>query len=320
MYLIITIDTEEDDWGRYSPAGHTLRNIERIPHLQDLFDEFDVKPTYLITYPVATNEKSISILKEILDEEKCEIGSHCHPWNTPPFEEENTEKNSMLCNLPTELQYRKIRSLHNAIAENFGIEPVSFRAGRFGYNHEVAKNLNRLGYRVDTSISPFWDWTADHGPDFSENGPTPYRFSCDHVFQESPDGPMVEVPMTIGFAQKNFSRCNRILKALSRNHISKLKVIGIMYRLHLLNRICLSPEFSNSKDMIKLTQMMAKSSYEVLNMTFHTPSLIAGLSPFVKTKDDEKRFLERIRRFLLFTHDAGIKSIGLSDFSRIFNE
>jgi hypothetical protein len=313
MFLIITIDTEEDNWGHYSPTGHTNENIKRISYLQDLFNEFDVKPTYLVTYPVATDKKAVSILRKIVDKGKCEIGSHCHPWNTPPFEEENTEKNSMLCNLPTDLQYRKMKSLHNVITETFGSKSVSFRAGRYGFSHEVARNLNKLGYRVDTSITPFWDWTADHGPDFSENYPWPYRFSCDNVFEESPDGPMVEVPVTIGFLQKNFSRCNRILKNLSRNYICKLKLIGIMYRLHLLNRIWLSPEFSNSKEMIKLTQMMTKKNYEILNMTFHSSSLIGGLSPFVKTKEDERQFGECIKNFLAFTHDAGIVSIKLSD-------
>jgi hypothetical protein len=223
------------------------------------------------------------------------------------------ERNSMLCNLPNDLQYRKIKSLHNVIIENFGIESVSFRAGRYGYNQEVAKNLSRLGYRVDTSITPFLDWSNYYGPDFSENHPGAYRFSCDNVFQEDPDGPMVEVPVTIGFAQENFSRCNRILRNLRGNHISKLKLIGIMYRLHLLNQIWLSPESSDSKEMIKLTQMMVKKNYAILNMTFHSPSLIEGLSPFVKTKEGERKFVKRIKNFLAFTHDVGMVSIKLSE-------
>ena len=113
MYLIVTIDTEEDNWGEYYLPEYSLRNIEEIPKLQDLFNEFNVKPTYLITYPVATNERAVFILKRILDEGKCEIGNHCHPWNTPPFEEERNKFNSMLCNLPMELQYKKIKVLHD---------------------------------------------------------------------------------------------------------------------------------------------------------------------------------------------------------------
>src|SRR3989344_4183211 len=126
MYLIITIDAEEDNWGSFSPTSYTLENIYKIPELQALFDKFNVKPAYLLTYPVATDKKAISIFKKILEHDKCEIGAHCHPWNTPPFEEETSARNSMMCNLSADLQYRKLQNLHETIKNNFGIEPVSF--------------------------------------------------------------------------------------------------------------------------------------------------------------------------------------------------
>ena len=65
MKLIITIDTEEDNWGDYSRKDFTLKNIERIPALQQLFDDFNVRPTYLINYPVAADKMAISIFKKI---------------------------------------------------------------------------------------------------------------------------------------------------------------------------------------------------------------------------------------------------------------
>ena len=108
MKLIITIDTEEDDWGRYDPDGHSLKNIQRIPPLQSIFDELGFRPTYLLSYPVATDDGSISILKEMADGKRCEIGTHCHPWNTPPF---NGIPESMICNLPADLQRKKISTL-----------------------------------------------------------------------------------------------------------------------------------------------------------------------------------------------------------------
>jgi hypothetical protein len=43
----------------------------------------------------------------------------------------------MLCNLAAELQYRKIRTLHELIGTRFGVRPVSFRAGRWGYGPAV---------------------------------------------------------------------------------------------------------------------------------------------------------------------------------------
>src|SRR5207249_90195 len=150
MKLVITIDTEEDNWGYSRQGTVTFRNIEKLHNLQRLFGEFGVKATYLITYPVATDPRSVAILKELSSENGCEIGAHCHPWNTPPFEEENTEWNSMLCNLDANLQYAKVKTLHKTIRESLGVEAVSFRAGRWGYSREVGLTLTRLGYKVDT--------------------------------------------------------------------------------------------------------------------------------------------------------------------------
>jgi len=313
MYLIVTIDTEEDNWGDYRPTGCTLENIKRLPSLQGLFDAYDVKPTYLVTSAVATNAKAVSILKGILKEGKCEIGSHCHPWNTPPFEEKNTIRNSMLCNLPAELQYRKLESLHNMIRQNFGIQPISFRAGRWGYSQEVANNLHKLGYRIETSMTPFVDWKDDYGPDFSDILPLPFKFFCENVYPDTPDGAMLEVPVTIGFLQENFSFCKRLLNLSRKNFAKKFHLMGCMYRLNLLNRVWLSPEFSNSREMIKLAEIMAKKNYQMIHMTFHSPSLKAGLSPFVKSNDEEVQFLQRLKEFLAFTHDSGMTSITLAD-------
>jgi len=313
MKLIITIDTEEDNWEDYNSTGSTVNNIRGIPLLQELFDEFNVKPTYLITYPVASDEMAISILKDIMKTGRCEIGAHCHPWNTPPFEEQTTGKNSMLCNLPPELQYKKMSFLHNTIIKNFGIEPVSFRSGRWGYGREVARNLQRLGYRIDTSIIAYTDWTDSHGPDFSDISPEPFRFSVDDIYRESSNGRIIEIPATVGFLQQNFTLSNDILKIVNRKPVNTLRLVGILSRLNLLNKVWFSPEVSDSSTMIKLTQSMIKNNYKVINMFFHTTSLETGMSPFVKTKDEEKEFLRRIREYLIFARDTGIESITLSE-------
>jgi len=316
--LIITIDTEEDNWTDYSRTEYTTENIKRITHLQQLFDDFNVKPTYLIDYPVATDDNAIIILKKIFENGKCEIGTHCHPWNTPPFEEEINEKNSMMCNLPAEMQYRKISFLHQTIKKHFNVEPISFRCGRWGYNQDVGRNLCKLGYKIDTSITPYTDWTDYYGPDFSNFSPGPFRFSIKDIFMKSSNGHMIEVPATIGFLQYNFKLCNRVLQILRHKPVNRLRLVGIFYRLNLLNKVWLSPEVEDSKRMIKLTRSMIRNKFKVINMSFHSPSLMHGLTPFVNTKDEEKRFFARIKEFLIYAKDTGIESIKLSDSLNLF--
>ena len=314
MDLIVTIDTEEDNWGRYSATDNPVENIGKVIRLQSMFDMFGVKPTYLISYPVATNPRSVEILKEILEDGKCEIGMHCHPWNTPPFEEEINARNSMLCNLPEPLVQQKLRVLHEAICENFGVTPVSFRAGRWGFNSAVARTLNQLSYRVDTSVSPFSDWGQYHGPNFSGFQLQPYRFNPEDIATPRGNGVLLEIPATVGFLQNNFERCQRWTRLFEADFGKKLRLKGILSRLKLLNKVWLSPELAEASDMIQLALRIKKKHYPCLNMSFHSTSLLAGLSPFVGCKADEEGFLLKIERFLIYAAKANLKSKTLAQF------
>lgn len=314
MKLIITIDTEEDNWQNYSSSRNPVTNIERIVQLQHIFDKFRVKPTYLITYPVAMNPRSVDVLKEILDTGKCEIGSHCHPWNTPPFEEEINEYNSMLCNLPEHLQYRKLKCLHEVICQNFGVTPVSFRAGRWGFSDQVARSLIRLGYLVDTSVTPFTSWGDYKGADFSGFNVHHYRFDSEKFSAHQDGRRLLEVPATIGFLQGRFECSHRIMQHLETGAYSKLHVLGILSRLNLLNKVWLSPELASAGSMIKLAKRMHEMNFDFLNMSFHSTSLVAGYGPFVTNEKKERLFSEDIEIFLKYAADAGFESMTLSGF------
>jgi hypothetical protein len=311
--LVVTVDTEEDNWGSVRRTHYTCENIARIPALQELFDHFNVTPTYLITYPVATDDQAASTLRAIADAQRCEIGAQCHPWNTPPFNEENTVVNSMLCNLPAASQYAKMKCLHEAIRTRFCVEPIAFKSGRFGYNTSVAQNLHRLGYKIDTSITPYMDWTGNHGPRFTSVSPRPFRFSSENAFQECASGDLVEVPSTIGFLQPDFVQSNYIFNAVTWGPISKLRLAGVLCRLRLLNKAWLSPELSDSRTMIRLARAVMRNGYGALNVMFHSPSLMAGLTPFTRSECDERRLVRRLREFLVFARDAGIQPMRLSD-------
>ena len=313
MKIAVTIDTEEDNWGDYSCESFGIENIKKIPALQKLFDEFNIIPTYLVTYPVATNKESVNILKEILQQSKCEIGLHCHPWSTPPFEEERNAYNSMLCNLPYDLQYKKITTLHEAIEKNIGIIAKSFRAGRWGYNETVLKVIRDLDYGIDTSVTPFTDWTAYYGPDFSCMTPEPYRFSETEIFKNSKHGELIEIPATIGYLQRDFNLCKLVDRYLTSRLGRRLRLKGILEAMRVLNKVWLSPEVSDSGQMIKLTKVLQKKNYKIINLFFHTTYLRAGLSYCVKKKEDEVRFSNSMKEYFTYANENGINSIRLSD-------
>lgn len=316
MDLVVTIDTEEDNWDRYSRTDNPVENIRKIERLQRLFDRFAIKPTYLVTYPVATNPASVAILKGIMDEGKCEIGTHCHPWNTPPFEEDIGEHNSMLCNLPESLARGKLVALHQAIGAAFGISPVSFRAGRWGFGPSVARCIDQLGYRVDTSVTAYTDWTIYQGPDFSARGPEPYRFDPEEILAPRRNGRLWEIPATIGFLQPNFALCHGVSRRFAKGLYARMHFNGILRRLRLLNKVWLSPEMASGEEMIALAKRAEKNGLPCLNLSFHSNSLMAGVGPFVSTADDEERFLEKIEKFLGYALSVGFRSKTLGHLAR----
>lgn len=310
VYLAITIDVEEDNWSDYgtSPA---LSNIPRLLELQEVFDRYKVKPTYLITYPVASDRSSVSMLRKIMEDGRCEIGAHLHTWYTPPFDEEKTVKNTMLFNLPQELQYKKVASLHEKIFENFKMEPVTFRSGRWGFDHAVAEIIHRLGYKVDTSVSPYMNWEKYDGPDFSDRSPMTEILHMDK--NRDPDSSILEVPVTIGFLQSDFDGCNACLKKISNSSLRHFRLVGILDKLKLINKVWLSPETDDGDKMISLAKTFVKKKYSLLNMFFHSPSLQGGLTPFTKTKQEEVELTNRIERFMKFKEASNMESIKMSE-------
>ena len=310
--LVITIDTEEDEWGVYDRTVHEVTNIERIGALQQLFDRFGVKPTYLITTPVAESEIGVRVLAPILARGGCEIGAHCHPWNTPPFVEARIPRNSMICNLPADLQLEKIGNLQRAIHRNFGVEPKSFRAGRWGFSPDVAANLSRLGFTVDSSITPFISWRAYEGPDFDRPYRERYRLALSDLTQSDPSSTLVEVPVTTGFSGLFGGLGYPVHRALASQPIRGLKGRGIAAKLGLFHTTWFCPEMTDADEMIALSDRLLAEGRTILNLMFHSGNLKPGITPFVRSAADLERFLGRIETLLGYCERMGIKSTTLS--------
>jgi len=308
--FFITIDTEEDDWGEYRTTGFSVKNIGQISRLQTLFDHYGAVPTYLVTYPVVTDDASRDLFLEILARNRCEMGTHCHPWNTPPFEEELTERHSMLSNLPHSTVSKKIKLLTNQITKSLGVVPRSFRAGRWGFGPHVAAVLKELGYSVDTSVTPLIDWSAYTGPDFRAAPSGSYQFNPTDIQLAVPNGSLLEVPATIGFLQNNYELCRRINSWQGIS--SRLHIRGILERAGLVNLRWLSPEHSSGKDMVALAKTTLQQGASYLNMTFHSTTLLPGKSPYVHAESDLTSFLENIEMVLKFAVQEGLIFSGLS--------
>lgn len=312
MKLVVTVDVEEDQWGIIPPHYATVQNVYRLPWLQKLLHEFGIIPTYLLTHPVVSDPRAVAILREIMEGGGCEIGMHCHPWNTPPYEESLNKRNSMLCNLPRALQFEKLQRLHDAIQNSFDMTPIAFRSGRWGFDMEVARNLLRLGYRIDTSITPYTSWAQESGPDFSHVSPQPYTFTQDSSTDRSPVGALAEIPVSIGYLHGEFQACAKLSQRLRNGSFRGLKLGGLLSRLHVLRKVWLSPEMDTPARMMQLVRQMRNQGYEVLNLVFHSSALMAGCGPFIRTERDEQVFLKRLVTLLQFARNEGVVFVPLS--------
>ena len=306
--LFVTVDTEEDNWGDYSCRSPSVSNVTMLPALQALCDRYGVVPTYLANWPVVAGDSSRDVLRELAGDGRCEIGTHVHPWNTPPVIEETGPRHSMLCNLPDELIASKLSGLHSLMIERLRATPVSFRAGRWGFSRAVAETLLKLGYRVDSSVSPFVDWTAAFGPDYRAAPTHAYRFRPAHPLQPAGGGDLVEIPATIGFLGARPQLGMRLRAWAFRPLPRRLRMVGVLDRLGWATLRWLSPEVATGKEMIKLARVLVGSGARFLNLTFHSPTLVPGLTPFVRTDDQLREFLDRIEEFLDFARTSGFRS------------
>lgn len=292
--LIVVIDTEEEfDWSAGFSRGNTSVNaMRKIHRLQKVFDEFGIKPVYVIDYPIASQPQGYEPLQEIHASGRCEIGSHLHPWVSPPFEETVSRFNSFPGNLPPALEASKLQILGETIREHFGHYPVMYKAGRYGIGPHTEGILEEQGYLVDLSVCPNMDYSEEGGPDFSLFSPLPFLFGKNRK--------MLELPLTVGFS--GYARkWGRPLHALaSRPVFSSLHSVGILARLCMVDKIWLSPEGFLSSEHFKLAKDLYADGLRVFSFALHSPSVVPGHTPYVQTEADLERFLTRCSKFFEF--------------------
>ena len=280
MLLIVSIDTEEDNW-HPCREGVTVENIRELPRLDALFQRLGVRATYFTTYQVAIHDWAAAILRE-LHGAGAELAAHLHPWNTPPLDEPFIGRNTMLKNLPGALQLAKLERLTGTLREAFGGRPVAFRAGRYGLGPDTVTALIRCGYRVDSSVTPFISWEAyDDGPTFIGAPIHEYRLAGDaDVRIPQPGGALVEIPMSVGYNRPPSRAWTRVYRALSAPVLRPLHLRGLASRAGIVRRIGLSPETDSVANMLTLSRRLIDAGLRHLHVFFHSPSLSPGLSPF----------------------------------------
>jgi len=297
--VIVSVDTEEDNWFPVR-SGLSVENVRELPRLAEFLARLGVRPTYFVSYQVASRRWAGEILRGISAGGAAEIGAHVHSWNTPPFVWQPPNVPTMLCNSPISAQAAKIRTVTETLASTTGAAPVSFRSGRYGLGPGTVVALKQNGYSADSSVTPFFSWTdTDHGPDFTAAPLNVYRLDGrGDVCSPAPWGALVEVPLSGGFTRFSPSQWPTFAKFLRRRLARWIRVGGLAAELRLLQKTMLTPESTTVRDMLALSRLLAGAGVSHLQVTFHSPSLSPGLTPFAPSRADVDLLLARLERYL----------------------
>lgn len=308
--MLVVVDTEEEfDWSRpFSRESTATTSIpaQALMH-ERVFDRYGAVPTYVVDWPVATTPDSVASLRSIMESGRCEIGTHLHPWVSPPHEEEVNTFNSYAGNLPPALEFAKLKTLTEAITANFGRAPITFKAGRYGVGPETASAIARLGYKVDASVVPYTSFRGDGGPDFSWAVEHPYWF-------EAEGRSLLELPVTTGFSGHLRHAGARLFPTLQSPSAKRLRLPGIAARSGMLERIRLTPEGCSASDMIRLLNSLAADGCKVFSLTYHSPSMVAGHTPYVRNARELEQFIGAVdETFRHFRDQLGGCFMGVAD-------
>ncbi len=295
--LFVVIDTESEfDWSKGVSADFgRVRSIEKLHSVQSVFEKFAITPCYVVDYPVATGKTSATIMRQMAGR-GAEIGAHLQPWTTPPFLEPVGDRHAFPGNLPLWLQRQKLLRLGEAIESGIGVRPLVFKAGRYGIGAATLTLLEELGYNVDLSVAPGFDYSREQGPDFRGFGAELSWFGQER--------PMLEIPTTSGFAGLLRKGGPRLWKMLEHAGLRQMHARGALDRAGLFSRIRLSPEGYSLAQMKRLTTELIKSGQLFLTLSFHSSSLQPGYTPYCRTAKDVEALVARIAAYLeFFTRD-----------------
>jgi hypothetical protein len=304
--FVLTVDTEEEfDWGKpLTREDHGLRHLPRLATFQTFCESLGVVPIYLVDWPVATSSLAADILRPALAAGRAEIGVQLHPWVNPPFDEEVTPRNSFAGNLPRELEAAKFRNLRDAIEARFGVAPLIYRAGRYGTGPNTAELLAECGLAIDTSVRAKFDYSAGAGPDYRRHPLAPYWLDDERE--------LLELPLTTVFWGMLRRQGDWLYPALARVP----RLLGMLSYLGLLERIPLTPEGVSVDEAIRAVDIAIDDGLPLLVFSFHSPSLQARHTPYVRDEADLEALYDWWRRVLTYCDMRGVKPTSIGGIMR----
>ncbi|MFL0357014.1 polysaccharide deacetylase family protein [Erythrobacter sp. GH1-10] len=301
--VLLTVDTEEEfDWeGPFTRDRHGLDHVAAIPRFQAFCEEIGAHPVYLVDWPIVQDARSVEIIGDAVKRGTADIGVQLHPWVNPPFEEEVNSRNSYAGNLPRELEAAKFRTLRDGIEQAFGKAPLMYRAGRYGLGEHTAELLKDTGIAIDTSVRSLFDYSPQHGADYTHHPLAPYWVDEDRS--------LLELPVTSVY----WGVLRQLGKQIQRLQRHVPTFYSALSKFSLLERIALTPEGVTSEEALRGIDIALDDGLPLLVLSFHSPSLAPGFTPYVRTEADLERLYEWFRTVYAYLDRRGVRTASVAD-------
>lgn len=300
VVITISIDTECDhdpSWVRSNPIEFASIH-EGLPNrLQPAFSEVSAIPTYLLTVEVLEDAQCLDTLRTLPGE--YEFGTHLHAAFIEPekkfYDYAGVDSPDFQSSYAPEVEFEKLKNLTLLFESGLGYLPTSFRAGRYGASIDSIRSLQRLGYKVDTSVTPYLRWSEPNGSvDFRRAPEQPYFPSDTDICATAAtaDKRLLEVPVTV---KPRLFRDPRWF----RPWFASVEQMKDIFRYQLKRH--------NDKRVLSI------------NMMFHSMEVIEKASPYPQTSGDVERFLDDMKSTLQWCAEEGATFSTLSNMRDLFS-
>lgn len=298
-YFIITVDTEGDNLWNYKqgdPIGTT--NAEYLPRFQTLCEKYGFKPVYLTNYEMAMSDTFVEKAKTWLKKGTCEIGVHLHAWNNPPLYQLDGPytNNPYLIEYPTDIMKSKFDYIYNLLVKQFGIKPISHRAGRWAMDDRYFTILKDYGIKVDCSYTPGVNWSkatgvTRGGSDYSQESKT-----CQLI------NGILEVPATI----------RQIKNCLNGNW--KKRICSLIKG----ETVWLRPAMSSAAVMKKVIDIVSmEEDIDYVEFMIHSSEVMPNGSPYFITEEDINKEYKIMESVFAYAKKQGYIGCTLEEYYNI---
>jgi len=295
LTLAIVIHTEEEfDWNNgFYPSNNKVTHGEKLIAFGEKLIALGAKITFALDYAFVNSANGAKVIEYFKTNHanNIEFASHLHPWVNPPSEDNETQVsnfNSYPGNLDNDIEFEKLKALTEKIAEVCGKAPVTYLAGRYGIGENTLTSLTKLGYKTDVSISPFSDFSHQEGPDFSHFNNKAFEKGNIYHWPHT-----TSVISLFPFIERWFDRHPEQFEMQQGKMLNRL-----LLKLLRVKRQRLSPEGFGLNDLKKVTKTQLMLGHSNLIFSFHSPSVQAGLTPYVTTDQQATDFYNKTAAYI----------------------